>query len=209
MSETEDSQEGAATSNDKKSPTAEDVFKVAIAVIPDVLYFARLSQPPPDLPNIFAFSTDAELVYDSFFDDFGPLNIAKVYRYCEKIGRLSANVPSARKLLHYSSQNDDRKFVNAAWLVGAYSILKLGKSPEEALALLQSSSAKEFMGFRDASCGTSTYNLALRECLFALSKAVQQEFFSYEKFNLQEYEYYERVENGDFNWITPKFLAFW
>jgi cell division cycle 14 len=28
-------------------------------------------------------------------------------------------------------------------------------------------------------------------------------------FNLQEYEYYEQVENGDLNWILPgKFIAF-
>lgn len=27
-------------------------------------------------------------------------------------------------------------------------------------------------------------------------------------FSLQEYEFYEKVENGDWNWITPGFLAF-
>lgn len=29
------------------------------------------------------------------------------------------------------------------------------------------------------------------------------------KFNLRDYEFYERVENGDLNWIIPgKFIAF-
>jgi len=29
------------------------------------------------------------------------------------------------------------------------------------------------------------------------------------KFNIKEYEHYERVENGDLNWIIPgKFIAF-
>lgn len=27
-------------------------------------------------------------------------------------------------------------------------------------------------------------------------------------FSLQEYEFYEKVENGDWNWITPGFVAF-
>jgi len=28
-------------------------------------------------------------------------------------------------------------------------------------------------------------------------------------FNVKEYEYYEKVENGDLNWIVPeKFMAF-
>eukprot|EP00919_Chromeraceae_sp_WS-2016_P011814 GHVR01027592.1.p1 GENE.GHVR01027592.1~~GHVR01027592.1.p1 ORF type:complete len:109 (+),score=2.08 GHVR01027592.1:837-1163(+) len=34
-------------------------------------------------------------------------------------------------------------------------------------------------------------------------------WFNYKKFNFNEYEHYERVENGDLNWIIPnKFVAF-
>jgi len=29
-----------------------------------------------------------------------------------------------------------------------------------------------------------------------------------DEFNVSEYEYYEKVENGDWNYITPNFLAF-
>ena len=29
-----------------------------------------------------------------------------------------------------------------------------------------------------------------------------------DEFNLQEYEFYEKVENGDWNYLTPNFLAF-
>ncbi|KAG9350835.1 hypothetical protein JZ751_024724 [Albula glossodonta] len=39
--------------------------------------------------------------------------------------------------------------------------------------------------------------------------ALQHGFFDFETFDVDEYEHYERVENGDFNWIVPgKFLAF-
>lgn len=34
-------------------------------------------------------------------------------------------------------------------------------------------------------------------------------WFDFKKFNLNEYEHYEKVENGDLNWIIPnKFVAF-
>ena len=34
-------------------------------------------------------------------------------------------------------------------------------------------------------------------------------WFNFKTFNLTEYEHYERVENGDLNWIIPnKFIAF-
>lgn len=34
-------------------------------------------------------------------------------------------------------------------------------------------------------------------------------WYDYDKFNYKEYEYFEKVEHGDMNWIVPgKFLAF-
>lgn len=40
-------------------------------------------------------------------------------------------------------------------------------------------------------------------------KAIQLKWLDFDTFNLDEYEYYERVENGDFNWIIPeKILSF-
>ena len=40
-------------------------------------------------------------------------------------------------------------------------------------------------------------------------QALLNKFFDFRTFNVTEYEHYEKVENGDFNWIIPnKFLAF-
>lgn len=40
-------------------------------------------------------------------------------------------------------------------------------------------------------------------------QALVNGFFNFDAFNCNEYEHYEKVENGDFNWIIPgKFLAF-
>ena len=40
------------------------------------------------------------------------------------------------------------------------------------------------------------------------SKAQQNNLINMNDFSLQEYEFYEKVENGDWNWITPGFVAF-
>lgn len=47
-------------------------------------------------------------------------------------------------------------------------------------------------------------------CFFLFNfKALVNGFFNFDVFNVNEYEHYEKVENGDFNWILPgKFLAF-
>jgi protein-tyrosine phosphatase len=47
------------------------------------------------------------------------------------------------------------------------------------------------------------------DTLRGLHKAREFNFFDFENFNLEEYEYYEQVENGDLNWcVEGKFIAF-
>jgi len=47
------------------------------------------------------------------------------------------------------------------------------------------------------------------DTLRGLQKARECNFFSFDRFPIEEYEYYEKVENGDLNWIIEgKFAAF-
>ncbi|XP_045222436.1 dual specificity protein phosphatase CDC14A isoform X3 [Macaca fascicularis] len=144
----------------------------------DRLYFATLRNRPKSTVNTHYFSIDEELVYENFYADFGPLNLAMVYRYCCKLNK---------KL----------------------KVIYLKKTPEEAYRALLSGSTPPYLPFRDASFGNCTYNLTILDCLQGIRKGLQHGFFDFETFDVDEYEHYERVENGDFNWIVPgKFLAF-
>jgi len=64
--------------------------------------------------------------------------------------------------------------------------------------------------FHDASPYRCAFELTLMDCLRALVKARQFNFFDWgDKFDGQEYEHFEQVENGDLNWIVKgKILAF-
>uniref|UniRef100_A0A8B9N496 Dual specificity protein phosphatase CDC14B n=1 Tax=Accipiter nisus TaxID=211598 RepID=A0A8B9N496_9AVES len=65
------------------------------------------------------------------------------------------------------------------------------------------------ISYRDASFGTCSFHLTLLDCFHAINKALQYGFLDFNKFDVNEYEHYERAENGDFNWIIPnKFIAF-
>ncbi|KAM3182986.1 hypothetical protein ACTXT7_011243 [Hymenolepis weldensis] len=47
------------------------------------------------------------------------------------------------------------------------------------------------------------------DCLRAVQKAVRLGFLDFDNFDLEDYEYNEKVENGDLSWIVPnKFIAF-
>lgn len=66
-----------------------------------------------------------------------------------------------------------------------------------------------FADFRDASYGPCTYKCSILDCLRGLEYAIHLKWFDVRNFNLRDYEYFERVENGDLNVIIPeKFIAF-
>ena len=80
------------------------------------------------------------------------------------------------------------------------------QSPEQSFSVLINQSPL-FVPYRDAGYGPATYHLTILDCLRGLHKAMITGLFDLERFDLEEYEFYEKVENGDYNWITPKFLA--
>nr|XP_006812650.1 PREDICTED: dual specificity protein phosphatase CDC14A isoform X2 [Saccoglossus kowalevskii] len=181
----------------------------ASEIIKDRLYFATLRNKPRSTTNTHYFCIDDELIYENFYADFGPLNLALLYRYCCKLNKkLKSFSLNKKKIVHYTSF-DARKRANAAFLIGAYSIIYLKKTPEEAYRPLVAGNNPPYLPFRDASFGSCTYNLTLLDCLKAIDRALDNGFFHFDTFDVEEYEHYERVENGDFNWIIPdKFLAF-
>ncbi|XP_050801798.1 dual specificity protein phosphatase CDC14B isoform X3 [Gopherus flavomarginatus] len=142
------------------------------------LYFAILCQKPKSgVANTHYFCIDDELVYENFYADFGPLNLAMVYRYCCKLNK---------KL----------------------KIIYLKESPEDVYRLLLAGNAS-YLPFRDASFGTCSFHLTLLDCFHAINKALRYGFLDFSAFDVNEYEHYEKAENGDFNWIIPnKFIAF-
>ncbi|XP_026169576.1 dual specificity protein phosphatase CDC14AB-like [Mastacembelus armatus] len=177
--------------------------------IKDRLYFATLRVKPKNTANTHYFSTDEEFIYESFCADFGPLNLAMLYRYCCKLNKkLKSFTMSRKKLVHFSSY-DQKKRANAAVLIGAYAVIYLKRSPEEAYRTLISGNNTAYLPFRDAVVGECSFNLTVLDCLQGIHKALQHGFLDFERFSVEEYEYYEHVQNGDMNWIIPgKVLAF-
>ncbi|XP_032455248.1 dual specificity protein phosphatase CDC14A-like isoform X1 [Nasonia vitripennis] len=189
-------------------------------LIKNKFYFATLApgkRVPKTAPNVYLFDVDEELVYNNFYSDFGPLNIAclhnigllHIIRYCHGVNQILNN-PDYKldKIVHFASANAEKR-ANAAYLAASYSVLYLDKSPDEAYDLIASKGSPPLKPFRDVSIGVAHYTIDLIDCLNALSKASSLGFFNLEDFDAREYEKYEQIKNGDLNWIVPrKFLAF-
>lgn len=77
-----------------------------------------------------------------------------------------------------------------------------------------------FLPWRDAGYSQADFTITLQDCVYGLWRAKEAGLISIKDgFNLEElfpilfclicrYEKYERVENGDFNWVTQNFIAF-
>ncbi|XP_074186363.1 dual specificity protein phosphatase CDC14B isoform X3 [Rhinolophus sinicus] len=153
----------------------------------DRLCFAILYSRPKSSSNVHYFSIDNELEYENFYADFGPLNLAMVYRYCCKINKKLKSITLIRKKIVHFTGSDQRKQANAAFLVGCYMVIYLGRTPEEAYRKLMFGDTS-YIPFRDAAYGSCNFYITLLDCFHAVKK---------------------KAENGDLNWIIPdQFIAF-
>ncbi|XP_017029475.1 dual specificity protein phosphatase CDC14AB isoform X3 [Drosophila kikkawai] len=188
-----------------------DLLVCASEMQEDRLYFVAFKKniKPKNTVNTHYFNVDEEYIYENFYNDFGPLNICMLYRYCMKLNtKLNAKCHANKKIVHYTSMNPAKR-LNAAYLIGSYAIIYLNKTPQEAYRPLVAGEIPAYTRFCDASYGPSSFKISLLDCLNAVHKGLQAGFFNFNDFDAEEYEYFERVENGDFNWIVPqKFIAF-
>lgn len=96
---------------------------------------------------------------------------------------------------------------NAACILATYMVLIQSWAPHLALAPIAQADPP-LMPFRDAGYSQADYGITVQDVVYGVWRAKEQGFCALPQFDLEEYERYERVDQGDFNWLTPDFLAF-
>merc|ERR1719474_1019669 len=191
-----------------------DVTK-AHEIIPGRLFF-MVAKPAKnkeitaasDTVNRHFFTIDNTLRYEPFFVDFGPLNLACLFRFCMLLNYKLNDEKLKDSEIYYCTAHDAQCIANASVLIGAYQVLYLKRSPPEAFNAVMKI-ARKAAPFRDASMGACSYKCTVEHCIYAAYRARRDGFLNFATFNVHKYEYYERVECGDFNIIVPgKFIAF-
>ncbi|EEC45388.1 predicted protein, partial [Phaeodactylum tricornutum CCAP 1055/1] len=149
------------------------------------------------------FNMDHELVYWNFFLDFGPLNLGQFSRFALKLQDKLHKFP----VVCFYSNTVPAKRANAIFLICAWQIVYLHRSPEQAFCGILT--IGPLPPFHDASPVACTYDLTVMDCLRGMHKARSLGFYDEKSFDVEEYEHFEQVENGDLNWIVKdKILAF-
>jgi cell division cycle 14 len=183
---------------------------------------AVVSENDRDPP--YYFSIDDSLLYNAFHHDFGPLHIGHLYRFAVQFHDILGAPENKNKPVVFWSKADARSELpplmlpsilltqesgraNAACLLATYMVLIQSWAPHLALAPI-SQTDPPLMPFRDAGYSQADYGITVQDVVYGVWRAKEQGFCALPQFDLEEYERYERVDQGDFNWLTPDFLAF-
>ena len=183
--------------------------------------------------------------YEPFFDDFGPLHLGMLFRFCKlleeklkdrrhaldhctggcarpgnrprvltacllKNNFLENGVGGGRELktkrIVFWTRDHSHRRANGAFLISCFSVIHLKWEPEQAFAPLRGAEPP-YAPFKDVYGGA--WNCTLLDCINAVYWAQHLGWLDFDTFNLHEYFFYERIENGDMNVIVPgRFVAF-
>ncbi|KAF2470100.1 phosphatases II [Lindgomyces ingoldianus] len=153
------------------------------------------------------FTIDKTLLYNAFHADFGPLHIGHLYRFAVQLHEVLGDPANEERGVVFWSNADSRSRANAACILACYMVLIQAWPPHLALAPIAQMDPP-CMPFRDAGYSQADYVLNIQDVVYGVWKAKEEGLCGLKDFCLEEYEKFERVDMGDFNWVTPNFLAF-
>ncbi|KAF3768908.1 hypothetical protein M406DRAFT_286930 [Cryphonectria parasitica EP155] len=161
----------------------------------------------PAYKQPYYFTVDDTLLYNNFHHDFGPFHIGHLYRFALQFHEILGADKNKDRPVVFWSRADPRSRANASTLLACYMVLIQSWPPHLALAPIAQVDPP-LMPFRDAGYSQADYGITVQDVVYGVWKAKEEGVCALENFDLDEYERFERVEHGDFNWITPNFLAF-
>jgi cell division cycle 14 len=153
--------------------------------------------------NEFQFlGMDGILPYVSYHDDFGPMSLASVHQFCQKLdGALKKCV---NKSIAVRSLSDSRSVTNSIFLIGSYLILMLGYTTQETASCF--ASVMPFsVSYQDVSPGNQNFHLYIHDCWGGLLKAKQLQWVDFAPgcFEIEEYLHFDNPLNADLHEIVP------
>jgi cell division cycle 14 len=182
-------------------------IEIAPGKLPCQLWFftAPKGYTPPSQSTFFFLNIDTELVYTSFFADFGPLDLGLTVKYCQQLDCLIKQaVKEQKSVVHYTIEDDCGHFrTNSAVLLCAYLVMVHGQSAEEAYAPHFYNMDVKLTPYRDAAFATNTWPLFVVDCCRAMAKARDNGHFDFNTFDLDNYCHMQQLHNGDMSWIIP------
>lgn len=128
----------ASRKMDKFTNTPKDIDNY-VEILEKQLYFAVLkgskSVKLKGNQDTLFFCIDEELLYQNYYNDFGPLNLSCVYKYCCKLNKYLQFAKNVKSVVHYTCSYPEKK-TNAACLMGCFCVIYLDRNPKDIMKML-------------------------------------------------------------------------
>ncbi|KAK6203416.1 protein tyrosine phosphatase CDC14 [Scheffersomyces amazonensis] len=171
------------------------------------IYLGAYDYTPQDTNDLVHFTVEDALPYNAFHLDFGPLHIGNLYRFAVVLHNILNEESNQGKAIVFYSSTSPKERANAACLLACYMVLVQSWAPHQVLQPIAQIDPP-FQGFRDAGYSNADYEITIQDIVYAMWRAKERGMIDLTTFNLEEYEQYERVDQGDFNVISKDFIAF-
>ncbi|CAK4089313.1 unnamed protein product [Aphanomyces euteiches] len=181
---------------------------VVVEIVAGQLYYEPCSRPASrmDTTKTVYLNVEDEFVYTNYFDDFGPLHLGHTFQFCDMLSDALTAAKKAKQQLHVVSSIDIHHQTNMVCLLCCWAVLCNGQTPRRAIAPFEQLKLAPFHDATDEPC---EFDLSVVDVVQGFYHSVTQaKYISRATFSATDYTYYEKVENGDLNWISPKFIAF-
>ena len=174
------------------------------------VFITTLPRACPAAPFAY-FQVDEESFRYNNTDPLGPANVLILHKFCQLVDhQILQN--NHRSTAFCSSKAPDSR-VQAAFLLGAYMIIRHDLSPNDAIERLFSVSGGD-AAFFDALGDRNVYNTTIRDCLGALHRTRRMGWISFadrdanqgsdrSAFNPDEYAHFDSPLNADLHEIVP------
>ena len=190
------------------------IFDATVTAKKRSIYIAQHDGSPP--ATEFSLFSDEQIKYYPFCDDFGPMNLSSAVAYIQRLDK--AVSISKHDAIVYCVQDGRRSLTNAAFLIGAYLMLKFGEAPNYVSNRFSMIAKHRFEGYRDATYSNPDFRLELIDCWSGLHQAVMRRWLAlptdqhsqvWGTINMDEYTHYDNPLNADLHEVVPgKFVAF-
>jgi cell division cycle 14 len=141
----------------------------------DRFYVAVFDGPPPqnslsDTDFLCSYILIEDLIYESFFQAFGPLDLKTVHCFCQRVNdELSQQHNGAVAVVAKSSK---QVVTNTAFLVGTYMVLFREINPQE-IEQNFSELSDSLLPYRGIAKASHNFDLSVTDCWAGLGKAKQ------------------------------------
>lgn len=161
-----------------------------------------------DNKNMFITSSDYHEYRDCLKNEYGPINMGNIILFINYISELKTKINEDIPIVYYVyNSNNNYDLLNALFLFGCYFIIKENYTIEKVLFDIHYIFEFCPQYYSDCISNYSGYVISIKDCFKTIKFIIDNKYFDINKFNLNEYLYYNEYQFRDMTIILDKFLA--